>query len=87
MIDGVVRPSLVLLSGSEPLDAAASSSVHLTEKVRVMRTVLRGRSARVPSSIAEVCRGVSMYESLAVKDDDKPLGRRTVEPFDCEAPN
>jgi hypothetical protein len=73
--------SLALFSASEgSLDAAASSSDHLTENVRVIRTVLREPSERLLSSAAEVWRVASGKASLAVKEEDKVLGLRTVEP-------
>jgi hypothetical protein len=86
--EGTRVPSLALFSASEgSLDAAASSSVHLTENVRVMRTVRRRPSERDVSSPAVPL--TFMCGSEAVKDEDKPLGLRTVEvePFACEAAN
>jgi hypothetical protein len=88
--EGRVVASLALFSASEgSLDAAASSSVHFTEKVRVMRTVRRGPSERGVSSMAVPWRGTSMCVSEAVKEDDRPLGLRTVEVelLDCALAN
>ena len=87
---GMLGASLAPFSASEAsVDAAASSSDHLTENVRVIKTVLRDPSARGASSNGVLCLEVSICGSDAVKDEDKPLGLRTVEDmdFDCDKAN